>query len=328
MTLMSMLRLVCCGLVLLALTAPSARADDPCLADDEEKAAKAQLAALNRVEKAGRPAELFVAYQAIAKNDCIERHDKNVLGRAKASLPKLGRDLAKAAEAKGFFYSSAPVRSDGQTSAFRYFEAIGDFAEANRVVLRAVTARPEDLQLFRTAWDVDSARYGPYDPKTGQRQPYVSPQTYRQDLQKIAAANAGRLMKAEEKDAKGLSGSANEVATATVSSLEKLRTASEWMKFLPGGDKPARDRAEQRGDAILARPDPMFTQMHATMYYEFAGSAKAKEKAAKLEKQVEASQRALEKSSATVERAITQQSEAEQKKFKDKKADLEKELGF
>ena len=129
---MMLLRLFCSALLFLALTAPSVRADDICLGDDEEKVAKAQVAALNKVEKSGPPAELFVAYQAIASNDCIDRYDKNVMGRAKTSLPKLGRDLGKAAEAKGILYSSEPVRADGRTSAFRYLRPW------------AITARPTE----------------------------------------------------------------------------------------------------------------------------------------------------------------------------------------
>jgi hypothetical protein len=33
------------------------------------------------------------------------------------------------------------------------------------------------------------------------------------------------------------------------------------------GDKPPRDRAEQRGDTIMKRSDPSFSQSQAMMYY-------------------------------------------------------------
>jgi hypothetical protein len=184
-----------------------------------------------------------------------------------------GRDLAKAAEAKGLLYSADPVRSDGQTSAFRYFETIGDYADANRVMMKALQAKPDDLALFTAAWGCGSKVVGWCRiRKQGERQPYVSPQAYRQDLQKMASSTADRLMKAEEQAAKGLSGSAIEVAAATDQSLEKLRTAAGWMKFLSAGDKAARERAEQRGDTITARPIRPFTQANALMYFEFAGS--------------------------------------------------------
>ncbi len=131
---MILFRMACCAVAIFAVTASSVRADDICLADDEEKAAKAAIAAMSKAEQSGQPAELFVAYRFVADNDCIDRFDKNAQARTKANVPKLGLDLAKAAEAKGFLYSHEPVRADGRTSAFRYFEVIGDFNEANRVM--------------------------------------------------------------------------------------------------------------------------------------------------------------------------------------------------
>jgi hypothetical protein len=312
----------------MALAAPAVRADDPCLGDDEKKSALAQSAALAKVEQAGQPAALFVAYMRVTANDCIDRYDKNAMAKAKANLPKLGRDLGKAAEAKGVLYSGEPVRADGQTSAFQYFEAIGDHPEANRVLIKAVQAKPDDLRLFEAAWNIDNGRYGPVDPNTGSRQPYTSPPVFRQELTKVASANADQLMKAEEKDAKGLTGNIGELGKASSQSIEKLRSASLWMNFLPGGDKPAKDRAEQRGDTIMKRPDPTFSQGQAMMYYEFSGSPKAKGLAAQIKKNNEESQQALEKAGESMKKSFTQKSEADQKQFNKKKADLEKELGF
>ncbi len=316
------------SLILMALAAPAVRADDPCLGDDEKKSALAQSAALAKAEQAGQPAALFVAYMRVAANDCIDRYDKSARGNAKANMPKLGRDLAKTAETKGALYSAEPVRADGQTSAFQYFEAIGDHPEANRVLTKAVQTKPDDLRLFEAAWNIDNGRYGPVDPSTGSRQPYNSPPMFRQELTKVASANADRLMKAEEKDAKGLTGNIGELGKASSQSIEKLRSASLWMKFLPGGDQPAKDRAEQRGDIIMKRPDPTFTQGQAMMYYEFSGSPKAKGLAAQIKKNNEESQQALEKAGESMKKSFTQKSEADQKQFDKKKADLEKELGF
>ncbi|MDH5739084.1 MAG: hypothetical protein OEY77_02020 [Nitrospira sp.] len=325
---MHLMKLAGCSLIVVVLTAPAVRADDPCLGDDEKNAALAQSAALQKAEQAGQPAALFAVYMRVAASDCIDRYDKNAAGKAKANMPKLGRDLAKSAEAKGALYSGEPVRADGQTSAFRYLEAIGDHQEANRVLLKAVQAKPDDLRLFEMAWNIDHNRYGPVDPNTGSRQPYSSPPTFRQELAKVATGNADRLMKAEEKDAQGLKGNIGELGKATMQSLEKLRSAALWMKYVPGGDKPAKDRAELRGDTIMKRPDPTFTQGQAMMYYEFSGSPKAKDMAAQIKKQSEASQRAMEKSGESMKGMFSQKSEAEQKQFDKKKADLEKELGF
>lgn len=333
------------ALLILALTAPSVRADDECVLDEFQAIVKQELAAAAKAEKSGKPADIFIAYQAVLEDDCMR--DKNIQAKYRAALPKLARDVARAAEAKGLLYSKEPIytvvgakekdgvvvdhgtrRANERASAFAWLEASGDYNEANKVMLKVVHAKPEDLGVFATAWDVDRGRYEAFNPVTGERKPYASPVAYHRELQKIAAANADRLMKAEEKDAAGLSGSAAAVGVATASSLEKLKKASDWMKFLPDGDKPARARAEQRGDTILKRSDPTFTHMNAKAYYEFAGTSKAKEKLAQLEKKSEESQRALEKSSKKVEGAITEKSAADQKKFDKGKKDLEKELGF
>ena len=100
------------------------------------------------------------------------------------------------------------------------------------------------------------------------------------------------------------------------------------MKYLPGGDRPAKDRAEQRGDTIMKRPDPTFTQGQAMTYYEFSGSPKAKDMDAQIKKKSEVSQRAMEKSGESMKGMLSQKREAEQKQCDKKKADLEKELGF
>ncbi|GKS63109.1 hypothetical protein YTPLAS72_04130 [Nitrospira sp.] len=325
---MRLIRLAGYSLIVVVLMAPAVRADDPCLSDDEKNAALAQSAALQKAEQAGHPIALFAAYMRVAASDCIDRYDQQAMRKTKANISKLGRELAKSAEAKGLLYSSEPVRVDGQTSAFRYYEAIGDHQEANRVLLKAIQANTEDLRLFETAWNIDNGRYGPIDPNTGSRKPYSSPAPFRKELVKAATGNADRLMKAEEKDAQGLTGTIAELGRATTQSIEKLRSASLWMKYLPGGDKPAKDRAEVRGDTIMQRSDPTFTQGQAMIYYEFSGSSKAKDVAARIKKRGEQSNQAMQKAGESMKNAITQKSETEQKQFEKKKADLEKELGF
>jgi hypothetical protein len=327
---MMLFRMSCCVLLLLAVTASSVRADDICGGDQErQKLTTEARTAIAKAEKSGKQEELFLAYQDAAGDDCLA---KDLMDKARTNMTKLGRDLAAKAEAKGLLYSNEPVavkageqrRANERASAFAWFEVTGAFNEANRVMLKAAHAKPDDLKLIEAAWDVDRNRSGPRDPKTGERQPYVSPSDYHQELRQIASANADQLMKAEEKDAQGLSGGMPEVTKASMGSLEKLKKASDWMKFLPNGDKSAKARAEQRGDAIMKRSDPMFTQGFARGFYEFAGSPKLKEVEAKQKEMG----RAMEKSSEKVESSITQKNEADQKKFKDKKSDLEKELGF
>jgi hypothetical protein len=74
----------------------------------------------------------------------------------------------------------------------------------------------------------------------------------------------------------------------------------------------------------MKRGDPLFTQSIAGRYYEFAGFSEAKEVKAKQEEMG----RAMRKTGENVKGAIMQKSELEQKRFNDKKSDLEKELGL
>ncbi len=321
-------------LMLMALAVPAVRADDICGGTQERAKATAEAReSIAKAEKTGNQADLFIAYQSTAADDCLA---PELIFKARANMGNVGRDLAAKAESKGVLYSSEPIavragegrRANQGASAFAWLEAIRDYPEANRVMLKAVQAKSDDLSLFKAAWNVDQGRYGPRDPETGNSLPYASPSAYRQTLERTATANADRLMKAEEKDAQGLTGSLGDVGVATAKSLEKLRTAAEWMKYLPGGDKPAKDRAEQRGDTIMKRPDPTFTQGQAMMYYEFSGSPKAKGLAVQIKKKNEESQQALEKAGESMKKSFTQKNEAEQKQFDKKKADLEKELGF
>jgi hypothetical protein len=100
------------------------------------------------------------------------------------------------------------------------------------------------------------------------------------------------------------------------------------MKYLSRGDRPTRDRAEQRDDTIMKRSDPTFSQGLAMRYYEFSGSPKANDVAAQIKRKGDESQRAMEKAGESMKGTFSQRSQAEQKHFDKKKADLEKELGF
>ncbi|HSA85669.1 MAG TPA: hypothetical protein VLE46_05775 [Nitrospira sp.] len=75
----------------------------------------------------------------------------------------------------------------------------------------------------------------------------------------------------------------------------------------------------------MKRSDPSFSQSQA---YEFSDSPKAKDMVAQIKKRNDESQQAMEKAGESVKKSFTQTSEAQQKQFDKKKADLEKELGF
>lgn len=289
-------------------------ADDICAASDEQAHVAAAQARVSQAEKSGSQAALFIAYQGMVGNDCAPEGSR---ARARESLPKLGRELAAKAEAGGVLYTKEPPRADGKTSAFAWLEAAGEFAEADRVMLKAVHAKPEDVELFKAAWNVDGL--------SGRRSGgYKASGSYRQDLEKIARTNVAKLMSQEDQDAKGLTADAGTLGVSAHASLEKLRRAADWMQFLPEGDKPAKTRAEQRGDTIMKRGDAGLMGGVALGYYQFAGSPKA----AQVEAKMEETGRAIEKSSEKVKDAIVEKNAADQTKFKKGQADLEKELDF
>ena len=305
--------------LLLAVSHGIAFADMDCNDPEEKKLAAKVKDAMDRADKSGKPDQLYVAYQGVINNGyCLS---KAVQDRARAAnLTKLGRDAAAKAEAAGLLYSDAPVGGEGKTSAFAWFETLGAFADADRVMLKAVHAKPDDIKLFQAAWETgERARH----PSDGGDKSYKAPASYRQELEKAAAASAAKLMAAEEKDAAGLTGNIMTVGAAAPQSLKKLEQAADWMKFTPGGDKPAKTRAEQRGDVIMKQGNYMMADF-AERYYRFAGSPKAVE----AKKKGEEGQRAMEQSAKKVESSITHKSEADQKKFDKGKANLEKELGF
>ena len=290
-------------------------ADDICGDSTGQAQIAAREADVARVEKSGDKVQIFLAYQGAVGAECAS---DGVVAKARASLPKLGRELAAKAEADGVLYTKAPPRADGKTSAFAWLEASGNFAEADRVMLKAVHAKPEDMELFKSAWHVDDL--------SGRRsgRDYKASASYRQELEKLAKTSAAKLMSLEEQDAKGLTADAGTLGTSASKSLEKLQRAADWMQFLPEGDKPAKVRAEQRGDTIMKRGDAGLMGGVALGYYQFAGSPKA----AQVEAKMEATGRAIEKSSEKVKDAIVEKNADDQTKFKKGQADLEKELDF
>lgn len=290
----------------------AAVADDICGDSSGQAQIAARDAEVAKAEKSGNKAQVFLAYRGALGAECAS---SGLVARAKANLPKLGRELAAKAEADGVLYSEEPPRADGKTSAFAWFEASGNFAEADRVMLKAVHAKPEDIELFKAAWNVESL---------SGRGNYKSSVGYRQELEKIAKTSAAKLMSLEEQDAKGLTADAGTLGTSAYASLGKLQRAAGWMQFLPEGDKPAKVRAEQRGDTIMKRGDAGLMGMVAIGYYQFAGSPKA----AQVEAKMEETGRAAEKSSEKAKDAIVEKNEADQTKFKKGQADLEKELDF
>ncbi len=90
------------------------------------------------------------------------------------------------------------------------------------------------------------------------------------------------------------------------------------------GDKLAKDRAVQRGDQIMARPDSGYGRQVALPYYNFAESPKAEP----LKKLMAEDQKGQAKAADATGKSIKQGTAADKKKFDKKTDDLEKELGL
>lgn len=307
-----------CMLGLMMALPTASYADDLCGGDEARRQFEAKARGdLAKAEQSGKPGVLYSAYRNLSNDDCASTE---LIAKARQQMPKLGREAAKQAEASGVLVSKDPK----SPSAFFWWEAVREFPEADRVMLKAVQARPQDLDLFKAAWDIDRL--------SGQRGggdiTYEAPAAYRQALVKVATAAVNRLMAQEEKEAQGLTADIGTAGMASSRSLRTLEQAAEWMSFLPGGDKPAKLRAEQRGDAILKRGDAGFSAGLAVPYYEFAGSPKALQARKQIEERQRAIEKRAEKTKEAIEQAVQEKSQSEQSKFKKGQADLEKELGF
>lgn len=323
------------GLMLLS-SGPPAQADDVCGGPDERKKWTEQVKAdLSKAEKAGKQADLFLLYDSIQRDDCVADDLRMKAGQA---LPKLGRDLAAKAEVQGRLYSKDTIytnsgesrKANEWASAFAWLEASGQFREADQVMLKAVRAKPDDLDLFKAAWTIDqlSGRRTWHQAQTGAEERYKAPAAYRQELEKTASANIAKLLAAEEKEAAGLSADLATMTTSSTKSLAKLRTAAAWMEFLPGGNGPAKTRAEQRGDTVMKRGDATLAQGAALAYYEFAGSKKAAQVKAKQEEFARGMEQSAEKMKNQMKGAFAEKGDQEKEQFKKGQSDLEKELGF
>ncbi|MFO0775430.1 MAG: hypothetical protein U0172_12270 [Nitrospiraceae bacterium] len=303
--------LACCAV---SMVSGAAWADDVCGGKEEQQQTARLRASATKAEQSGDKAAQIAAYRALVSDDCAP---KDVLAQAKSRVPTLARELATEAEAKGQFYAH------GKASAFLWFETAGAFADADRVMLKAVRAKPDDIETFRAAMKVDTL-----SERQAGAKPHTVDAAYRAELEKTATATVARLLAQEEKDAARLSGSLMDASMAATQSLTTLERAAQWMAFLPGGDAAAKARAEQRGDAILKRSDAALSSQLAVPYYKFAGSAKAAQVKQQADERAKVMQKKGEQLKDAVEKSVTEKSQADQSKFKKGQADLEKELGF
>jgi hypothetical protein len=275
-------------------------------AADEEKAAAANMKKAEDADRAGRLKE---AYAALGKVDSM----------------CLGRDAGKRHESMrkriGLQLGQQEEKQNRLGAAFDWYNTSGNGDEADRVKMKQVNATPRDRNLVSGA--IDHFKRKNNDARVA-------------ELRQLAAKNADLELAAEEK-----------AFAARKESLDELGHARDWYQYVgDGAAKKARDRAEQRGDALL-KEDTVRHLENAKRYFNFA-DAKQKEKTLKdkamrlaqeHEKKGEINQAASFYSLADASaqgNALQKRADAEhqkgeekrQKKFSKDQGDLEKQLGL
>lgn len=276
-------------------------ADDPCMADDEQKYVRELKSKLILVEKNGSSEEKYGIHQKIVKNDCFSPKEIN---DSKSRLQRLAVELGKKAEvAKNYYASSGP-------SAFSWYEGAGLTKESERVLLLAVQKDSSNMTLMKSALEI-ARSHG------------ASGNGFKSELEKISRANAKSNLNDEEIESKKLNSDISTLANATMVSCSKLLTAMEWLKLASDDTAFVKKIAEKRGDTVANRPDKAMSGMMAQRFYEIAG-ATSKLKSQQVEEKK--MQLKMEKSSESLKKSMQKNSAEDTKKFQKGADDLEKEL--
>lgn len=292
---------IAAALAALALALP-ARADDVCSPEDRREGR----AAYDRARAADKAGRVEAAYRDARVAAGICGHDQK---GSEEMVHRLGRVLGERAEKAGKL-----------DEAFDRFSESGHAADADRVMMKKVDARPADHALFQNALGYFKNRGA---------EPYLA------RMRDIASRHVAAALADEEK-----------AFAARQESIEELQRARGWLGHVDPEYAKTRARAVQRGDA-LAREEGRRHLQTAIEYYRFAGEAK-KEKAVRdrARAQGEAALARGEgklaadwfdvagdgvRAGEVAKAAEAQQEKAEkkrQKKFKKETDALEKELGL
>jgi hypothetical protein len=196
--------------------------------DSEKAAARGQLNKAETAEKAGKLKEAYSAARSTAW-ECLGHET----GRQReAIIKRTGKALGDQDEKAGRL-----------KQAFDWYEGSGNPAEADRVKMKQVKTKPDDINTVSNAL----SHFG-YRKNEGQVK----------ELRALAAQNADRWLVAEE-----------EAFAATKDSRTELGKAKDWLDYAGTGPKKAQDRAEKRGDTLAAENGRRFLEL-AIAYYSFA----------------------------------------------------------
>jgi len=285
----------------LAAALPTVHADG--CATQDEIAARAQMSKAEELERAGKLREAFDNAKAIDLM-CVDQK------RADALRQRVGKALGGQEEKNGRL-----------GAAFDWYVRGGLTADADRVKLQEVKAKPDDSVVFGSAYEYFTRRESA---------------TTLQELHALAMKSADAAFAEEER-----------AFAARAVSFDELSRAGDWLRYL-GDDQRKRkaERAEKRGDT-LAASDGLQRLEHALRYYDIADKPQkmqqVRDKAMRLgdgyvktgETTTAANFYRLAGADAKAAALEKQTAQANQKKetqrqeqFKKEQDDLEKELGF
>lgn len=299
-------------------------------------------------EKRKAFAEAFEEY-SIAQYESGCDGKNPVSAEAKAAVRRIAKKMSDEEEKKGNLYK--PVALSKGAGAFQWLEAAESFADADRMMMKMIKTKPEDIEAVKIAlghfqrrkeMSEDLKKYHGFNVDL----------SYLKELESTASKNGENALNKEEKEF-----SNNTIAlggTNVDRSIRQLSNARQWFAFFKDAkEKQVIERAEKRGDALYADSNNPQSLEEAIRYYEVANDEgkirKVKEKAFRLAAEAEKEgillravhyyniagshdkAERLEKS--VQERSMKQEKEMlkdenQKKKFKKEQDDLEKELGM
>ncbi len=217
-------------LLLLTVAVPAVLADSLCPGAKEQKQAEAQFSQADKSEQAGNARAAHAALQKV-DSDCLGSASSK---RFEPMRKRLGKKLGDEEEKNGRL-----------KEAFEWFEGSGHTADAERVMLKRVQARPDDRSTVGTAFEYFKSRGVASSLKT---------------VRALAVQNARQVLATEEKQ-----------FAANRDSLDTLGKAKDWLYYAEAPEnRLAAERAEKRGDTLAAETTRHFLRL-AVSYYDFAG---------------------------------------------------------
>jgi hypothetical protein len=154
-------------------------------------------------------------------------------------------------------------------SAFAWYQATGNAAEADRLMVKFAKSKPGDLEVFRRAAGHFRNREQSGD-SSGDKQ---NPQ-HLAELRRISIENArGALAQEEQEYARKVVDAGGSLAER---SMARLREARQWFAFYAPADiREIRARAERRGDELAGSADALSLRQALTYFDLAENTAKA-----------------------------------------------------